>query len=237
MNTPVAKPGEDSPATGSYPENSRLERHELVDRTLHWLIALAMITLLCTGLLPVLGVKFEWVLIHWVAGILLTLVVIVHIIRVMVLGRLPLMKLSKQEVVNQIEAIHGDLTRPDNSSFKTGKYSPAQKGYHYAMVILVLTAIATGLFMLIRIDSPFWDRDPYLLTQEIWGFIYVLHGFSALGSISLIMIHIYFALRPEKLFYTRSMLLGWITPGEHQEYHDPALWLPDILTAKAKNSK
>ena len=217
--------------------SNRLERHELTDRILHWLIAIAMITLLCTSLLPVLGVKFEWVLIHWVTGILLTMLIAVHITKVLTLRRLPLIKLSKQEIVSQISAIRADLSRTETDSFKTGKYSPAQKGYHHVMAILVLTAIATGLLMLVRIDSPFWDRDPYLLSQEIWGYLYVLHGFSALGSISLIMIHIYFALRPEKMFYTRSMILGWVTRDEHLSHHDPTQWQPDIFTSKADNRK
>lgn len=237
MNTSSPKSGKNHTTVSTCPANTRLERHALADRILHWLIALAMITLLCTSLLPILGVKFEWVLIHWITGMLLTLVIIVHIMKVSILGRLHLMNISKQEISSQIEAIHADLSTTESHSFKAGKYSPAQKGYHQAMALLVLTAIATGLLMLVKIDSPFWDRDPYLLSQETWGFIYVIHGFSALGSISLIMIHVYFALRPEKLFYTRSMILGWITRDELMHYHDPAHWLPATFTAKAENRK
>jgi hypothetical protein len=40
----------------------------------------------------------------------------------------------------------------------------------------------------------------------------------------LIMMHVYFALRPEKLFYTRSMILGWITRGEFNANHDADIW-------------
>lgn len=231
MNT---KSGKNHITISTYPANARLERHELTDRILHWLIALAMITLLCTSLLPILGVKFEWILIHWITGILLTFVIIVHIMKVLILSRLHLMKISKQEIIDQFETIRADLSKTESHSFKAGKYSLPQKGYHYVMAMLVLTAITTGLLMLVKIDSPFWDRDPYLLSQQTWGFIYVIHGLSTLGSISLIMIHVYFALRPEKLFYTRSMILGWITRDEHMDYHDPAQWLPAISTAKAE---
>jgi hypothetical protein len=38
------------------------------------------------------------------------------------------------------------------------------------------------------------------------------------------MLHVYFAFRPEKLWLTRSMVLGWITRGEYAEQHDPARW-------------
>ena len=42
-----------------------------------------------------------------------------------------------------------------------------------------------------------------------------------------ILVHIYFAIRPETLFYLRSMVLGWITKDELLESHDPLLWKVD----------
>jgi len=95
---------------------------------------------------------------------------------------------------------------------------------HSAVTVFCLTALGTGLLMLVRIDTPFWERNPYLLSQSTWGWIYVLHGLAALVFVSIILLHIYFALRPEKLFYTRSMILGWITRKELEDNHDPALW-------------
>jgi hypothetical protein len=37
-------------------------------------------------------------------------------------------------------------------------------------------------------------------------------------------VHIYFALRPEKLHFTRSMILGWITREEYRANHDTNRW-------------
>ena len=54
-----------------------------------------------------------------------------------------------------------------------------------------------------------------------------LHDVAALLLITMVMAHIYFALRPEKLFFTRSMVLGWITRDEHAAHHDPARWRVD----------
>ena len=54
--------------------------------------------------------------------------------------------------------------------------------------------------------------------------MFVLHGFAGLISITMVMVHIYFAIRPEKLYMTRSMLRGWITREEFEENHDPELW-------------
>jgi formate dehydrogenase subunit gamma len=42
--------------------------------------------------------------------------------------------------------------------------------------------------------------------------------------ITLIMAHVYFALRPEKLWMTRSMFRGWISREEFLAHHDPKRW-------------
>ena len=78
--------------------------------------------------------------------------------------------------------------------------------------------------MMVKVDTPLWTRDPYWLSDSTWGVVYVLHGVAAMTSITLIMVHVYFALRPEKLWQTRSMILGWITGSEYAEQHDPARW-------------
>jgi len=53
-----------------------------------------------------------------------------------------------------------------------------------------------------------------------------LHGLSTLALVALAATHIYFAIRPEKLFYTRSMFKGWISEDEMKANHDPNLWSP-----------
>ena len=39
--------------------------------------------------------------------------------------------------------------------------------------------------------------------------------------------HVYFAIRPEKRWQTRSMIKGWITREEYLQHHDPSLWPVD----------
>ena len=46
----------------------------------HWVMAAAMFVLLFTAFLPVVGVKFPWVTIHWIAGIVLTISVVFHLV-------------------------------------------------------------------------------------------------------------------------------------------------------------
>ena len=63
----------------------RIQRHKLVDRIYHWVMAICILTLLATSLLPIVGWKFAWLTIHWITGLIVTAAVIFHIIRCPVL--------------------------------------------------------------------------------------------------------------------------------------------------------
>ena len=103
----------------------------------------------------------------------------------------------------------------------------AQKLIHHVFAVVVLATLVTGGLMLARIDSPWWQRNPYLLADDTWGIVYVVHGLAALLLITMVMLHVYFALRPEKLKFTRAMIRGWITRREFDEHHDPNRWQVD----------
>ena len=46
--------------------------------------------------------------------------------------------------------------------------------------------------------------------------------------ITLIMVHVYFGIRPEKMWMTRSMFHGWISREDYLRHHDPQRWpVPD----------
>ena len=68
--------------------STRVLRHKGIDRLFHWVTAICVLTLMATGLLPVLGVDFNWLTIHWIAGILLIILVMLHIVRALVWQRL-----------------------------------------------------------------------------------------------------------------------------------------------------
>jgi len=186
----------------------RIERHAAVDRVFHWISAVSVLALLATGLLPVVGLKFPWVLVHWISGIVLTLAVLVHLLRSLSLAKLCSIWIRWRDL----------------RGARAGKYTLAQKLMHHALSLAVLVTIATGLPMLARIDTPFWERDPYLFAASTWGVIYVLHGLASLLTLTLAMIHIYFSLLPEKRMYLRAMWHGWITRAELPAEHDPARW-------------
>lgn len=59
----------------------RVLRHRLADRLFYWAMAACMLVLMLTGFLPILGVNFAWVDSHWIAGVVLTVLVIFHIVR------------------------------------------------------------------------------------------------------------------------------------------------------------
>jgi hypothetical protein len=37
-------------------------------------------------------------------------------------------------------------------------------------------------------------------------------------------VHIYFAIRPEKFFITKSMMFGWMSREKYLEHYDPNRW-------------
>jgi formate dehydrogenase subunit gamma len=196
----------------SHAAGGRVERHKLVDRIYHWVMAVSILTLMATAFLPILGWKFEWLEIHWITGLVLTVAVVFHIIR----------SLFFQKIMNMVP--DGKNISSLGMEAKTGKYNLAQKLYHLAVAVLILCGIGSGLLMLRHIDTPFWKRDPYWFTDHGWGVVYSLHDFAAMALITMVMIHIYFALRPDEWHLTRSMFRGWMTRKEYQDHFDPKRW-------------
>ena len=79
--------------------------------------------------------------------------------------------------------------------------------------------------MMFRVRTIFFPRNPYLFSDMTWGMIYVLHGLAGVGLIALIMVHIYFGIRPEKRPITKSMIFGWMSREFYLEEHDPKRWV------------
>ncbi len=200
------------------PAGPHLNRHAAVDRGFHWIMAVSVFVLLFTGVLPIVGVDFDWLTIHWVAGLILTGAVAFHTVRALFWQKPREMWVSGK-----------DFREPFDPSVKPGKYSLAQKGMHHAMTLMVLLVVATGLVLFALMDTPWWDRSN-ALDEAALGWMFLGHGASTLGLVGLTALHVYFALRPEKRFYTRSMISGWISRDEHRANHDPNRWSPERKT-------
>jgi thiosulfate reductase cytochrome b subunit len=107
---------------------------------------------------------------------------------------------------------------------KPGKYPLGNRLYHLVIVVAALAAVGTGLFMMVRVQTPFYTRNPYLLSDGVWGLFYVTHGLAGVALVGLVMAHVYFAVRPDKWWITKSMIFGWITRRQYLEHHDPDRW-------------
>lgn len=190
-------------------------------------MAACVLVLLATSFLPILGIQFAWVTFHWVTGLVLTVAVVIHTVRSLIWKSVKSMLIGRADVHDVLSVLNWNLRRTDSPPRKPGKYSPAQKLIHHAFAVTVLTTIVTGLLMMIKIDTPLWQRDAGVFSNATWGVVHVLHGLAALLLITMIMSHVYFALRPEKLHFLRAMLRGWITRDEYLSHHDPQRWQVD----------
>ena len=66
---------------------------------------------------------------------------------------------------------------------------------------------------------------------------YVTHGLAGVGLVGLVIAHVYFAVRPEKWWITKSMILGWITRRQYLEHHEPSRWPVTSSGRPAANAK
>ncbi|HXV60979.1 MAG TPA: cytochrome b/b6 domain-containing protein [Vicinamibacteria bacterium] len=216
-----AAAGTGGSATTGVPD--KVERHSLASRLFHWVMAVTVFVLLVTGFFPVLGIQFNWVLIHWVAGIAFIGSVLFHIIHAsfwMNLRDIWVSAADWREFQQEIRHALGKGEPPP----KPGKYPVDHRLFHHMTVLTGFGVMLTGLFMMVRIETPFFARNPYLFSDGTWGFIYVVHGLSAVGLVGMIMAHIYFAVLPEKRWLTIGMIAGWISKEDFLANHDPKRW-------------
>ncbi|WP_300163912.1 cytochrome b/b6 domain-containing protein [Solidesulfovibrio sp.] len=216
---PVHAPAPTVPA--GLPE--RILRHGLPARAFHWVMAASMLTLLATAFAPKLGLTFDWVGLHVLAGIVLLAAVAFHIVHAVCCLDFAAIWPQPADLA-EVRAV----LRPsgqDGVAPKPGKYPLGNKLFHLAIVVVGLTMAATGLIMLWRVRTPLLTRDPYRFFDDAgWGVVYAVHGLAGLSLIALVVIHVYFALRPEKRAITRSMLVGTMDRDFFLSHHDPARW-------------
>ena len=170
-----------------------------------------------------MGWQFNWVDLHWQAGVLLILTVVYHVIHA--IGWQDFWSMFQLGVSEGIATLKHILSPEAPAPPKAGKYPFDHRMYHHVIVVVSLAAIITGVLMMVRIDTPLWTRNPYLFSDTTWGVMYVVHGLSGVSLILLIASHIYFALRPEKRWITWSMVRGWIDREHYLEHFDPAKWV------------
>ena len=225
----MAKPEAFAPSTASEEEIAavpeRVVKHGTAARMFHWVMAGSMLVLLFTGFLPIVGIQFAWVSIHWIAGVVLTLSIIYHIIHAIFFLDPWAVWISPSDIADGLSRLRRQLGGDVAPLSKHDKYPLDNRLYHTAVLFTGLGAIFTGLLMMFRVETVFWARNPYILSDQSWGYMYVIHGLCSVGLVTLTMAHIYFAIRPEKLWMTRTMFYGWITRDEYLAHHDPQKWV------------
>jgi cytochrome b subunit of formate dehydrogenase len=215
--------GHTSPAEAAkVPE--KIKRHSLTARLFHLLQSLAMLTLLVTAFLPKAGIQFPWVTYHWIAGLVLSTLIIFHIFHasfVMNFWAIWPDKIDIQDAIRRLKRFRGENAPPPR---RFAKYPLENKMYHFAILVSGLTVMITGGFMIFRVRTPFFTRNPYMISDMSVGMMYTLHGLAGIGLIGMIIIHIYFALRPEKFPITKGMIFGEIDKDHYIHHHDPDRW-------------
>lgn len=201
----------------------RVIRHTALDRLYHWLMAICVLILMATAFLPILGIKFEWLDIHWITGVVLAALIAIHIIRALFFQDWRKMWIGLQdlrEMGRDLARLFGSRIAPP----KPGKYDASQKLYHLGVAVVVLSVVCSGLLMLLKIDTPLWRRNPYLFSADTWGVIYVIHGLAAMTIVAIVIIHLYFTLMPHSWYMLRAMVRGWISREEYTKHYDATRW-------------
>ena len=218
----------------------KIERHTLAARLFHWIMAVAMLVLLVTGFFPIIGIQFAWVTIHWIAGIVLTISIIYHVVHAsfyLDFWSIWLLPADMAEAAQRVKRQLGGSGGGDVQ--RHGKYPLDHKLYHTAVTLAGLAVIGTGLVMMFRIENPLVARNAYLLAEETWGLMYALHGLGAVLFVMLTLTHIYFAVRPDKFWLTKSMIFGSVPREQYLAHHDPSRWVvsekPAASEEPAKN--
>jgi len=211
----------------------RVPRHSLVARLFHWIMAASMLTLLFTAFLPRVGVQFPWVTYHWIAGAVLTVSILFHVVHAsfwLDFWSIWPDKTDVQDAWKRVRRFFGMSAPPPR---KFAKYPLENKLYHGVIILCGLSVILTGVFMMSRIRTIFFPRNPYLFGDMTWGLMYVLHGLAGVGLIALVMMHVYMGLRPEKLPITKSMIFGWMDRDFVLKEHDPERWVVETTSSSS----
>jgi cytochrome b subunit of formate dehydrogenase len=219
------------PSTADTPElPPRIPRHSLAARLFHWIMAAAMFGLLFTAFLPKVGIQFNWVKYHWIAGTVLTISILFHIVHATFYLDFWSIWPDRSDLEDARKRFQRFIGKRAESPRKFAKYPLENKLYHGVVMLSGLAVIVTGVCMMFRVRTVFFPRNPYLFSDMTWGMMYVFHGLAGVGLITLTIVHVYFAVRPEKLAITASMIVGSMSREFYLKEHDPTRWVIEGLS-------
>ena len=120
-------------------------RHSLAARLFHWIMAASMFTLLFTAFLPKVGVQFNWVTYHWIAGTVLTASIIFHIIHASFFMDFWAIWPDRIDLRDAVRRMLRAAGKPEPPPDRFAKYPLENKLYHGAIIAAGLSAIVTGV--------------------------------------------------------------------------------------------
>ena len=201
----------------------RVKRHTFMARLFHWVMAGSVFTLLGTAFFPIMGWQFDWVEIHYTAGLVLTGSIIYHILHTTLFLDFWSIWVGPKD----IPEFKAEIMREAGHEVPgphAAKYPIGNRLYHLVLTVVGCTSSLTGCLMLWRMGTPFINTNPYILGEGTWGWVYVFHGLAGLSLAGLGAAHIVFGARPKNWWLTRSMIRGSISRREYLEHHEPARW-------------
>ncbi|MGD0214456.1 MAG: cytochrome b/b6 domain-containing protein, partial [Terriglobales bacterium] len=126
-------------------------RHSLVARAFHWIMAASMLTLLFTAFLPKVGVQFNWVTYHWIAGAVLTVAILFHVIHASFWLDFWSIWPDRIDVEDAWKRVRRFFGMPAPPPRKFAKYPLENKLFHGVIILCGLSVIFTGVFMMFRV--------------------------------------------------------------------------------------
>jgi len=221
--------GASTAATAKIPE--QIVRHNGAARMFHWVMAASMFVLLVTGFAPIIGLEFSWLDIHWIAGLILILCILYHIVHASFFLDFWSIWILPGDLKEAVERTKRQLGQQADVG-KHGKYPLDHKLYHLAVSVFGVIVSVSGLLMMMKVENPIVPFNDTYYSDATWGLVYVLHGLSAVLFVTLTITHIYFAVRPEKLWITKAMIWGTVSKEDYLSHHDPKRW--DVTPPKPK---
>ena len=212
-------------------------RHSLAARLFHWIMAASMFTLLFTAFLPKVGIQFPWVTYHWIAGAVLTVSILFHIVHASLFMDFWSIWPDQTDLEDAWKRVRRFVGMSAPPPRKFAKYPLENKLFHGVIILSGLAVIVTGVFMMFRVRTVFFPRNPYLFGDMTWGLMYVLHGLAGVGLIALVIMHVYFGLRPEKRAITKAMIFGGMDRDFYLQEHDPQRWVVETSSSPSTSKR
>lgn len=201
-----------------------IERHNLVQRILHWSNAIAVITLTISGWMIYRPISPErpasvWFFWHRWAVALLFVGLAFHLVYESFIVRRPNPMAASRAETGRVWAILKNFFGVSNSYPRLSKYHPGQIFFHWLVAGNLFLLTLTGFI----IWKPFRDLLPLSLLGLSWDFIFysrLLHDFFTATLIASLFAHIYFAVLIKKNWKeAKSIFTGRVPSQEYLLSH------------------